>query len=643
MMYVFCGVLVAGLIPAIFWLITFRKLEAARVAMDVLRGETANTLAAKDAEVLRCIEESKRQQKEHAEELARVHAQMDEYTHNETKRIGDHYAAEAQRIYQEAYASVQTLIDQLEPLRKFQGLADAEAQTRAVLEQAITEANALKQDAEVALAHVRDQCNAEKAAMAEEMARNRDQVVALLAQGRKDAARLIEEAKERAEQVAGDAFRALEERDQLNSTLASLRRQIEGYVDQSLKPSRSVLDDVAVGFGAEAAAARYQAARQVTEQMVEAGEAATCDYVEEYRKNQAMRFVTDAFNGRVDSILGRAKADNQANLEQDVRGAYDAVNLNGKAFRDARIREHYLEARLEELRWACALQKLLQQRREEERDRREKLRDEEMARREIDRMMKEAAKEEELKRQAYEEAEERLAAATAEEREERERELAALRQQLVDSTQRKLTVAQLRKMGYVYVISNEGSFGKGVLKVGHTRRPDPRERVGELSDASVPFPFDIHGLIKCENAPVLEHLVHRQLLSVQVNKMNSRKEFFRIDVAELKTYLEQLREKFEFTVESWEEEVPASDYRETLAIEQDPSKREEWLGRMRAKADDDLRKDEIRMNALAKAEAQNVNAGEPDSQAVTVPDARPVTEQDESAQTTLSNATVSTP
>ena len=79
----------------------------------------------------------------------------------------------------------------------------------------------------------------------------------------------------------------------------------------------------------------------------------------------------------------------------------------------------------------------------------------------------------------------------------------------------------------MYVLSNIGSFGEGVYKIGMTRRLEPQDRVRELGDASVPFPFDVHMMISCDDAPSLENALHRESHKQRVNKVNFRKEFFR--------------------------------------------------------------------------------------------------------------------
>ena len=96
--------------------------------------------------------------------------------------------------------------------------------------------------------------------------------------------------------------------------------------------------------------------------------------------------------------------------------------------------------------------------------------------------------------------------------------------------QRAISRAQMTKSGYVYVLSNIGSFGEGVFKIGMTRRLEPQDRVRELGDASVPFPFDVHMMVSCNDAPALENALHRELHKRRLNRVNFRKEFFRVDL-----------------------------------------------------------------------------------------------------------------
>ena len=113
--------------------------------------------------------------------------------------------------------------------------------------------------------------------------------------------------------------------------------------------------------------------------------AATCDYAEASRRETAIRFILDAFNGKVDAILARVKADNAGTLAQQIGDSFEIVNRHGEAFRDARITSEYLNARLAELKWAALANHLKAQERDEQRRVKEQAREEERVRRETDR------------------------------------------------------------------------------------------------------------------------------------------------------------------------------------------------------------------------------------------------------------------
>src|SRR5207248_1161246 len=132
--------------------------------------------------------------------------------------------------------------------------------------------------------------------------------------------------------VLKDAYTALRDKQLLEQAAAAMRNIIDGYGDRYVVPTHSVLDDLAVEFGYDAAGVALKSAREQSRRMVEQGEAAACDYVEVNRRDIAIRFAIDAFNGRVDAILSRAKNDNYGTLEQEIRDTISLVNLNGKAF-----------------------------------------------------------------------------------------------------------------------------------------------------------------------------------------------------------------------------------------------------------------------------------------------------------------------
>jgi len=129
--------------------------------------------------------------------------------------------------------------------------------------------------------------------------------------------------------------------------------------------------------------------------------------------------------------------------------------------------------------------------------------------------------------------------------------------------ERATSQAQITKAGYIYVISNIGSFGEGVVKIGMTRRLEPMDRVNELGDASVPFKFDVHSLTFVKNAPELERQLHQAFDSKRVNTDNPRKEFFKISPQEV------ANEMAKTGIESdWYFDIEAKEYRESLLIRQ---------------------------------------------------------------------------
>ncbi len=279
-----------------------------------------------------------------------------------------------------------------------------------------------------------------------------------------------------------------------------------------------------------------------------------------------------------------------------MRLAFSLVNKDGQAFRNARILSTYLDARLAELKWAVIVQDLARQRQEEQRAIREEIRDRELAEKERKQKEQRAAEEEELKRKAVAEAEARFAKAAADEKDQMQRQLDEARKQLEEATAQKLQISQQTKVGHVYVLSNIGSFGDGdpngrrMYKIGETQR-EPEVRVKELGGASVPFEFDIHAVIETENSRALEHKLHKIFASTRVNKMNLRKEFFRVTLSEIQAELKNLKQGVDYIRLTWTEEARAMQWKETRDIESDAHKLQEWeqnSARRRLGTDDEI-------------------------------------------------------
>lgn len=392
----------------------------------------------------------------------------------------------------------------------------------------------------------------------------RQKADAVLANAEQHARQIIGDARRQAETTAGNALRAVEDAKLYEQTAKAMRNIIEGYHDDYIVPNASLLDDLAEDFSHQEAGEELKKARQHSRDMAKNGRAGDCDYKEATRKAYAIHFAVDAFNGKVDSVLSKVKHDNYGKLKQAVLDAFAIVNHNGKPFKNARITDLYLKARLEELRWAVAAMELRRIEQEEQREIREQMREEEKARRDIEKARKEAEKEEKTLAKAMAEARKQMENASEAERLQFQQRLYELENQLEAAEargQRALSMAQQTKRGHVYIISNVGSFGQNVLKIGMTRRLEPMDRVKELGDASVPFSFDVHAMIYSEDAPSLEKELHRRFAKHQLNRINLRKEFFDVPITAVRQAIDEQGHDIHWTMKA-----EAQEYYESKAI-----------------------------------------------------------------------------
>ncbi len=502
----------------------------------------------------------------------------------EVSRAEAHFQAQALQRQSEASEQLASALRRLEALQHLQGVADAEGQAVAMLRQATEEALAIRSEA-AALLQLASAEALEERTDATRRARDiREQADALLDHATREAARIVQEAHANATKIGGDAYIALRDKEQIDQSLIAIRNLVEGYGDRYIVPTRSLLDDLAAEFGHAEAGRALTAAREQTKRIVEEGHAAACDYAEAGRRATAVRFVVDAFNGRVDAILSRSRHDNYGTLAQEIRDAFAMVNHNGEAFRNARVLQSYLEARLGELKWAVVVHELRLKEREEQRRIKEQMRDEEKARREYERAMESAQKEEQIIQRALEQARAEAAVASAEQQASLNATIEELNRKLAEAeakNQRALSMAQQTRKGTVYVVSNVGSFGQEVFKIGMTRRLEPADRIKELSDASVPFEFDVHAMIACDDAPRLEAELHAEFEDLRINKVNYRKEFFRLPIERLRGAVANRSVDVSFTMVA-----EAREYRESVALSKmSPEERERYVEHLHVSAD----------------------------------------------------------
>lgn len=586
-------VLVLGLV--IFLLIKNKRLED-----DILRTKNEAQASITEAQNSAYQKITAMQQESQAAvvEAQKLIDQQFAEMQQESERVRQHYETESRKNQEAADALVSKTIKDFEPLRKYEKLRDAEAEAQRQLADALKEATNLRAEAQSLLEQARTAASTERSQAVQRAKALRDQADALLNQATRDAGRIMAEAEKRAEQIGGDAYRALREKEMLEQAAEAMRNIIEGYGNRYLIPTHSLLDELAADFGYAAAGASLKSAIDLSGRMVEQGQAADCAYVEADRRKTAIQFVTHAFNGDVASILAGVKSDNYGTLAQQIRDAFSTVNKDGGAFRNAHILPAYLDARLAELKWAVIVQEMARQRQEEQRALREEMRDRELAKREQEQKLREAEKLEELKKLAAKESEQelaeakkQLAAAAAEDKAKWQQRVSELEdryhgacEDLTVATEQKLQISQITKVGCVYILSNEGSFGPGVYKIGETQR-DAEARVYELGGASVPFEFDIHAVIKTEASRALEHKLHQMFIKQRVNKRNSRKEYFRVNLKDIRQVVEKLKKDEDYSGEiTWTEEAAATQWRESQKIDSDQQELERWFRTEQTKA-----------------------------------------------------------
>jgi len=312
------------------------------------------------------------------------------------------------------------------------------------------------------------------------------------------------------------------------------------------------------------------AVREKQRIMIKDERAATCSQAwlvngseSEGRKatKRTLKLMLRAFNGECDAIIANVSWSNIDRMSERMNKAFDAINKLGESYRCS-ISSEYLRLRRDELDMSYGYALKLQKEKDEQRAMREQLREEEKARREMEAAIRQAALDEERAQAALEKARSEVARATGEKESALNEKIRLLEQKLAEAhtnKERAISRAEQTRSGHVYIISNIGSFGDSVLKIGMTRRLDPLERIDELGDASVPFEFDVHGMIYTEDAPGLEAKLHARFAERRVNLINERKEFFQASIDEIQAAVQELGANVILT-----KLAEAREYRETV-------------------------------------------------------------------------------
>lgn len=274
--------------------------------------------------------------------------------------------------------------------------------------------------------------------------------------------------------------------------------------------------------------------------------------------NRNIRLALRAFNNECEAAIANTRWNNVNAMEKRIGNArlqIDKLNESNQIT----IEQAYVNLKLKELYLTHEYREKLKSERDERAEASRLAREE-------GKLLKEAAaaqKKEDEYKAMLDKAREEAGLATTSDIDTANKRVAELEKQLEQAherTERAQAMAEKTKSGYVYIVSNIGSFGEDIMKIGMTRRLEPYDRVRELGDASVPFVFDTHAMIYSEDAPSLETSLHAEFEDRRVNVANYRKEFFRVTVDEVEQAVRRLAPDADFF-----RDIEAQEFHETVA------------------------------------------------------------------------------
>ena len=276
--------------------------------------------------------------------------------------------------------------------------------------------------------------------------------------------------------------------------------------------------------------------------------------------NRQTRLTMRAFNNECEAAIANTRWNNVVAMEKRILNAAKAITKENTSMKLS-LNENYVALKIDELHLTHEYREQLKL----EKDERAEVARAEREEKKLLAEARAAEKEEKKYKALLDKA--RKEAGVSDNNEEMQQKVAELEAALEDAhakSERAKAMAEMTKSGFVYIISNVGSFGEEMVKIGLTRRLDPNDRVKELGDASVPFGFDTHAMIYSDEAPALEAALHKQFSEQRVNMSNMRKEFFRVSLEEVETAVTELAPDAEFF-----KDREAQEWYETMARRKD--------------------------------------------------------------------------
>ena len=367
-----------------------------------------------------------------------------------------------------------------------------------------------------------------------------------------------------------------DEINELNSNIKALKKDIITFSDEILVQDFGLYEPRYSFINADAYKAELTNIRNKQKAMIKDGSAVSgsIDWQVNGSAAQGRKMIKDmqklllrAFNSECDEIIGKVKYNNYDASVKKMERSFNAIAKLGVTM-SISITSNYYDLKIQELRLALEYQIQKQREKEEKAELRAQQREEARLQKEIKEQRKNIDKERKHYEQALSNINKQISSSSDENIEELNKKKEEIIQFLsdIDTKIKDIDYREAnQKAGYVYIISNIGSFGEGIYKIGMTRRLNPQERVDELGDASVPFKFDVHAMIFSEDAPALEAKLHRAFEDRKLNLVNQRREFFKVSLEEIK---EVVKNNFDKTVEFIE--VPDADqYRISLKLREE--------------------------------------------------------------------------
>jgi hypothetical protein len=277
--------------------------------------------------------------------------------------------------------------------------------------------------------------------------------------------------------------------------------------------------------------------------------------------NRAIRLTLRAFNNECEAAIANTRWNNIQAMEKRILRAQEQLDKLNQS-NNVVINPEYVHLKLKELFLTHEYRERLKIEKDERAEAARLAREEQKLIKDAERAQKKEQEYEDLLAKVRAE----VAGTTGEAKEALERRVKELETELTrahEEAERAQAMAQMTRSGYVYIISNIGSFGADIVKIGMTRRLEPQDRVRELGDASVPFLFDTHAMIYSDNAPDLEARLHAAFDEVRVNAANPRKEFFRATLEDVRKAVAEIAPDAQFF-----SDVEAQEFKETLARRQ---------------------------------------------------------------------------